>query len=273
MMPTGFPSANAFVGGPNFNPMGPGGNPMANQMGGCGCGNPMGQMGQLNMMMQQLQMMEMMVDLMSMMMGGGNFMGDMMGMPGMGNGFPQMGGFPGGGGGFPQMGGFPGGNYGGPGGNFGGNYGGGPGGVGGPAPISGTAGQGSQAAVDLGRRFLGRDSWTIKGQLPNFTAAGGRTNNCADFVSSLLQSTGGLQGHFVNVRGLEAALKKQGYRQVPAHLAKPGDVWINHSRGHTEMVTAPGGTRTIGSNNIRQGHQQISERNKDPRSGVYYTRG
>jgi hypothetical protein len=39
------------------------------------------------------------------------------------------------------------------------------------------------------------------------------------------------------------------------------------------MVTSHGGTSTIGSNNIRQGHQVISERRKDPRSGVYYTRG
>jgi hypothetical protein len=138
---------------------------------------------------------------------------------------------------------------------------------------AGATGQGGQAAVDLGRRFVGRDSWTLRGQLPHFTAAGGRTNNCADFVSSLLESSGSLRGHHVGVRGLERALQQQGWRRVPASRARPGDVWINHSRRHTELVTGAGGTRTIGSNNIRQGHQRISERPKNPNSGVYYTRG
>ena len=137
----------------------------------------------------------------------------------------------------------------------------------------GPAGQGGQAAVDYARQFNGRDSYTLKGQMNNFTAAGGKTNNCADFVCSALQSTGQLRGHFVGVRALETALKQQGYRQVPAQQAKPGDVWISNSRSHTELVTAPGGTKTIGSNNIRQGFQRISERGKNPGSGVYYSKG
>ena len=120
----------------------------------------------------------------------------------------------------------------------------------GPVAPGGQFGQGGGAAVDLARRFVGRDSQSIRGQMPHFTAAGGRTNNCADFVSSALESTGALRGHFVNVRGLERALQQQGYRQVPAHMAKPGDVWINHSRGHTELVTSHGGRSTIGSNNV-----------------------
>ena len=74
------------------------------------------------------------------------------------------------------------------------------------------------------------------------------------------------------MRALETALKRQGYRQVPASQAKPGDVWMNHSRGHTELVTQAGGRKTIGSNNIRQGFQRISERDKNPGSGVYYSR-
>ena len=177
------------------------------------------------------------------------------------------------GGGFPGMGGgFP--NFGGGGGGFNnGGFGGVPGGgVSGPVQ-GGQAGQGGQAAVDYARRFAGRDSYTLKGQMNNFTAAGGKTNNCADFVCSALQSTGQLKGHFVGVRALETALKQQGYRQVGAQQAKPGDVWISNSRSHTELVTAPGGTKTIGSNNIRQGFQRISERGKSPGSGVYYSKG
>jgi hypothetical protein len=228
-------------------------------------------------------------------MGGGGGLPGMLGMPGMGGpggipgfpgGFGNSGGFPGGfgGGGFGGGGfggpSFGGGGFGGP--SFGGGFGGpsfgggnfgGPGNVGGPA-IGGQVGAGGQAAVNLGRQFLGQPSQSIRGKLPNFTAAGGRTNNCADFVSSLLESTGGLRGHHVNVRGLERALQQQGYRRVPAQQAKPGDVWINHSRGHTEMVTQHGGTRTIGSNNNGvPGFQRISERNKNPNDGVYYSRG
>lgn len=283
-----FGGANPLMGGsPAFGPMGPGAlgpgamgaNPM---MGGCpGCG-----MDQRLMMMQQLQIMMQMMEMMMMMMGGGGFMGDMMGMPGMNgmNGMPGMGGgFPGMGGGFPGGGfpgaGFPGGGFPGggiPGGGFpgGGFPGGGSipgGGVTGPI-TGGPPGQGGSAAADYARQFLGRDSYTLRGQMNHFTAAGGRTNNCADFVSSALESTGGLRGHFVNVRGLEQALIRQGYRQVPANQAQPGDVWINHSRGHTELVSAPGGRRTIGSNNIRQGFQRITERDKNPNSGVYYSR-
>lgn len=156
---------------------------------------------------------------------------------------------------------------------------GGAGGTGGTSGTSGTDTSGASAgasgsnAVDLGRRFLGQNSIDIKGKLPKFTAAGGQTNNCADFVSSLLENAGTLKGHFVNVKGLESALKQQGWRQIPAAQAKPGDVWMNHSRGHVELVTQAGGTKTIGSNNDRPGHQVISERAKSPSSGIYYTRG
>jgi len=141
-----------------------------------------------------------------------------------------------------------------------------------PASAGGSqAAPGSgQAAVDLARKFKGQESWRIKGKMPNFTAAGGQTNNCADFVSSALESTGRLKGHQINVKRMEQALIKQGYVQVPASQARPGDVWMNHSRGHTELVSAKGGTRTIGSNNDRPGHQVITERAKSTTSGVYY---
>lgn len=263
---------------------GPGG-----QTQGCGCGNQggdpfgMGQMGGLDprlsgvagpmQMMNQLMgfiMGMMMGQMMQQMMQQGGMCPPGMGMPGipgMDGGFGMPGG---GGGGF----GMPGGGYGMP--NYGGgNYGGGSpvGQCAAPVP-TGPAGQGNQASVDLARRFLGRPSQSIRGEMPNFTAAGGRTNNCADFVSSALESTGGLRGHHVGVRGLERALQQQGYRRVSAAQAKPGDVWISHSRSHTELVTAQGGTRTIGSNNNGvPGFQRISERGKDPNSGVYYSRG
>lgn len=149
----------------------------------------------------------------------------------------------------------------------------GTGGTSGVDTSGGSTAASGNAAVDLGRKFIGQNSIDIKGKLPKFTAAGGQTNNCADFVSSLLENAGTLKGHFVNVKGMEQALKQQGWRQIPAAQAKPGDVWMNHSRGHVELVTEAGGRKTIGSNNDRPGHQVISERAKDPGSGIYYTKG
>lgn len=157
------------------------------------------------------------------------------------------------------------------------SYGGSPVGSGGFAPAAGPAPVGKiipngsgDDAVNLGRQYLGQASINLKGKLPNFTAAGGNTNNCADFVSALLESTGRLKGHYVNVEGLESALQKQGYVQIPASQAKPGDVWMGSDRGHTELVSGAGGTSLIGSNNVRPGYQVISEKSHDPNNGVYY---
>ncbi|MEQ8169161.1 MAG: peptidoglycan amidohydrolase family protein [Candidatus Eremiobacterota bacterium] len=270
---------------------------------GMGSSMGMGQMGGPHQMMQMMmQMMQMMMQMMQMMMGGGcqqcmpgQFPGIMpgMGMPGMGGGMPGCGG------GFsPQMGnclgnfmGMPGGGSGayasaGPGGAYAGAYSGGPGGAysgayagpGGAGAIAGggpLAGSGSGvAAVNTARRFLGRNAIDIKGQMPHFTAAGGQTNNCADFVSSALESQGLLRGHEINVERLEQSLLRQGYRRIPPEQARPGDVWINQSRGHTELVQGVqrGRVSTIGSNNDRPGHQVISERTKAFNSGIIYGR-
>ncbi len=133
-------------------------------------------------------------------------------------------------------------------------------------------GQGNQAAADYARQFLDRDSYTLKGVMDHFTAAGGKTNNCADFVSSALESTGGLKGHYVGVKALEQALIAQGYHRVSGADAQPGDVWMNTSRGHTELVGSQGAQTLIGSNNIRPGFQRISEHPNNPNNGVYYHR-
>ncbi len=128
------------------------------------------------------------------------------------------------------------------------------------------------AAVDLARQFEGRDSQSIKGELPNFTAAGGRDNNCADFVSSVLKSTGQFQGHDIRVKDFKANLIEQGYSQIPASEARPGDVFFANKGSHTELVTEAGGARTIGSNNVEADRQAITERPKDPTTGTYYAR-
>lgn len=135
----------------------------------------------------------------------------------------------------------------------------------------GGAGGSGQAAVDYARQFNGQDSISLKGKMKHFTAAGGVTNNCVDFVSSALESQGLVKGHHINVKSFEQELKKQGYRQVPASQAKPGDVWINHSRGHTELVATAGATKLIGSNGSAR--QKVSEHNNRPGSGIIYQRG
>lgn len=127
-------------------------------------------------------------------------------------------------------------------------------------------------AVNLARQFNNRLPVDIRGQMPNFQAAGGLTNDCADFVSSALQATGGLDKHQISVKGLEKELQKEKYTQVPADKAQPGDVWISNKRQHTELVSQPGGTKTIGSNNYEPGHQRVSERDKALGTGVYYHR-
>lgn len=133
-------------------------------------------------------------------------------------------------------------------------------------------GQSPSDAVNLARQFQGRDSQSIVGELPNFTAAGGKDNNCADFVSSVLKTTGQFDGHDIQVKGLKANLQEQGYSQIPASEAQPGDVFFAKKGSHTELVTEAGGTRTIGSNNVESDRQAIFERPKDPATGDYYAR-
>lgn len=207
------------------------------------------------------------------------------GDPGGGGAAPGGGGDPGGGGGAPCGGGGPCGG-GAPSGGGAPAGGGSPVGGGSPAgrsngvgdagpaapsgPVTKPQGEGNQAAADYARQFIGRDSYTLKGVMDHFTAAGGKTNNCADFVSSALESTGGLKGHYVGVKNLEQALIKQGYHRVSGADAQPGDVWMNSSRGHTELVGTKGAKTLIGSNNIRPGFQRVSEKPNNPNSGVYY---
>ncbi|MCD4784544.1 MAG: hypothetical protein K8T10_12045 [Candidatus Eremiobacteraeota bacterium] len=141
----------------------------------------------------------------------------------------------------------------------------------GNAPVSTIKPDGSgQDAVDLARKYRGQASIACKGKLPTFKAAGGTGNNCADFVGACLEATGRFKGtHSASVKILEGQLKSQGYVLVPANQARPGDVWMSGSRGHTELVSenGPGGMKTIGSNGGAT-NQVISERGKS--GGVVY---
>lgn len=138
----------------------------------------------------------------------------------------------------------------------------------------GSHGSGAgQQTVDYARKFRGMMSKDVKGKMKHFKAAGGTGNNCADFVSSALAATGRGVKHTASVSDLRSQLLKKGWKAIPRSQARPGDVWMTssnkHGSRHTELVSAKGGTKTIGSNNIRKGVQQISERDKGA-TGVIY---
>lgn len=252
-------------------------NPM---MGGMGGFNPMmgmGQMGQMGGFGQNpmMQMMQMMMQLMQMMQGMGQMGGGQMPMDpgqgfggggcGCGGGASPIGDFLGGGGG----GGGNYGNYGGGGGNYGGGYD--NGNYGGPGNVGAPQGPGNgNSTIEIARRFLGERSRNVAGRMGPFSAAGGDTNNCADFVSSALVASGRLSRKNVNCRSLEQQLQREGWRQVPADQARPGDVAFNQSRGHVQLCQGNG--RQIGSNNVRRGLQYITEGNM-MRNSVVYTKG
>lgn len=136
-----------------------------------------------------------------------------------------------------------------------------------------------QAAVDDARKFLGQKSQDLKGQLDNFQAAGGKTNNCADFVSANLMNNGLLEGKQVNVDKLREQLQKEGWTTVDAADTKPGDVAFYNNKRHVELVSEAGGTKSIGSNNqdpdTRKpvaGQQWVTERDMDPSQVTYWHR-
>lgn len=140
-------------------------------------------------------------------------------------------------------------------------------GTGGSTPIQAT-GNGA-GTVNLASKYLGMPSEAVKGKLPGYQAAGGVTNNCADFVSSVLANSGRFQGHDINVGQFQQHLLQQGYKPVTQAQAQPGDVWLRNDSGmqHTEIVSAPGGTSGIGANGTS--HETISN-GPLPSGGTFY---
>lgn len=193
-------------------------------------GNQM--MNMMNMMMQmlQMQMMMLMMQMMQQMQQQMQNMGSNMG-GGIGS---DMGGVVGGGSPASAVGGANGAN--------------------GSTPISGA----NTDVLEYAKKFLGTNAKDLKGVMPNFQDAGNGRKDCADFVSSVLQNTGKLQGHYNRVVDLEAALKKQGWVEVSQEQAQPGDVYLytGENGNHTEIVAEPGAKKLIGSNNVNADHSQ-----------------
>ena len=127
-------------------------------------------------------------------------------------------------------------------------------------------------AAELAKQFEGQTTYNIQG-LDHLDKSIGYDLNCANFVSACLQNTGGIEGHYNNCTGLEAALQKQGYVQVSPDQAQPGDVWFNPQRGHTELVKEAGNPPVlIGSNNGGDNIQEVTTDRYSGRSGVFYHR-
>ncbi len=115
-------------------------------------------------------------------------------------------------------------------------------------PISAT-GTGAQA-VSLAASQLGKAAINVN--LPNYSHAGGVTNDCADFVSACVADAGLFKKTSADagVTNFRNDLVAQGWKPVSQAQAQPGDVAIILGGGvqHTELVANKGATVDIGSN-------------------------
>ncbi|MBR4986951.1 MAG: SH3 domain-containing protein [Proteobacteria bacterium] len=123
-----------------------------------------------------------------------------------------------------------------------------------------------QAAADYAHSFLGRTTKDLVGTLPylqDLSCYGGTNNgydnNCANFVSAILQNYNLLNKHYINISGITSGMLSFGYQKVSRAQARPGDVWC--SSGHTEIVykNNSGKITLVGSNNGGDDVQEISE--------------
>ena len=71
-----------------------------------------------------------------------------------------------------------------------------------------------QRSVDLARQFEGMESQDVAGSLGDFGSAGRRTNNCADFVSSVLEQSGRGIDRTESVGALREQLLERGWRET-----------------------------------------------------------
>jgi len=114
-------------------------------------------------------------------------------------------------------------------------------------------------AVSIARKFVGQASWDV--HLKYYTDAGGETNNCADFVSAVLENAGMIipsqidQTSRINVCDFQTWLKGHQWSAVSKADSKAGDVWLACVPGqleHTVLVSQAGGGDTIGSDGSAQ---------------------
>jgi 3D (Asp-Asp-Asp) domain-containing protein len=125
--------------------------------------------------------------------------------------------------------------------------------------------------VSIAMKFVGLPSWSptlIAGLKPYYNNMGRETNNCAEFVSAVLQKAGRISFNNATVLGLESMLKGAGWKPVSKEQSKPGDVWI-HREGpqHTVLIASDGGGSTLGADGSSQ---EYVKHEAMPYPGAYY---
>lgn len=99
------------------------------------------------------------------------------------------------------------------------------------------------------------------------------SESCANFVTATLQQAGLIDWHANLVSDLESRLRAQGWTEVSASDAKPGDVAILGGASHAELVYGNdnGNVTLIGSNNANaDGTQRVTL--QPPYTSVRYLR-
>lgn len=132
---------------------------------------------------------------------------------------------------------------------------------------SGPAAAGGGNAAEIARQYLGQDASALKVNAnDNLPMDANVPSNvcCANFVSAVLIEAGQLDAgkHTNSVAQLNSTLRAEGWTEVSAAQARPGDVVIIQGGGvsHTELIDGSG--RMIGSNNINaDGTQEVSTNN------------
>ena len=86
----------------------------------------------------------------------------------------------------------------------------------------------------------------------------GYNDNCANFVTACLKTMGLISKNYINVGQINTHCTNGtgGWRKVSFESAKAGDIWVNSSKGHTELVIGYKNNRVylIGSNNFSSGN-------------------
>jgi LysM repeat protein len=122
-------------------------------------------------------------------------------------------------------------------------------------------------AADVARQYLGRNAAELRGdRSDNLPMNANVPANvcCANFVSAVLTEAGQLPGklHTDSVAQLDQTLRAQGWTEVSATQAKPGDVVIIQGGGVSHTVLYAGNGQTIGSNNRNaDGTQKVTTGN------------
>ena len=101
----------------------------------------------------------------------------------------------------------------------------------------------------------------------------GYNDNCANFVTACLKTVGLISKNLINLSQIRKHCNDHtdGYRKVDYESAKAGDIWVNSSEGHTELVIGykNGTIYLIGSNNFNSDNYKGCQINTGASAGSY----